>query len=254
MAEFVCTRTSAHTPTVSTSTPWTPAHHASTHKTKPVRLLELGTGHHGKTALLEFPEGWQRTIDLPTQADAWHPLFDDLPQAERSRLRTHADHPVVRRPDGTRTQQGALSFVTKEIGRNGDWTGDRYFDVPAEDYSTGGITGYRCAGELLAALQRGYGPYLHLNNILEEVMAAADEPSGKASRRGAGVTFLEVVNESLTFMAKHARHTEFVAGRIVQAEKYQAHCIEQDAKKKAEFVERMRQARAKKRAAKEVTA
>lgn len=230
------------------ATPWTPTHHASAHKTKPVRLMALDTGPHGKTALLEFPEGWQRTIDLPTQADAWHPLFDELPQDERGRLRAHAEHPVVRHPDGTRTRQGALSFITEEIGRNGGWTGDRYFDVPAEDYSTGGITGYRCAGELLAALQRGYGPYLHLNNILEEVMAAAGEPSGKASRRGAGVMFLEIVKESLTFMARNARHTEFVAGRIAEAEKYQAYCAARDACDKAAFVQRMKAAKAAKAA------
>lgn len=68
------------------TTPWTPTHHASAHKTKPVRLLALGTGPHGKTALLEFPEGWQRTIDLPTQADAWHPLFDELAADDKDTL------------------------------------------------------------------------------------------------------------------------------------------------------------------------
>ena len=108
----------------------TPSAHASTSKAKPVRLLALDDGPQGKTALLEFPEGWQRIIALPTQADAWHPLFDDLTNAERGRLRAHVDHPVIRHPDGTRTKQGALSFITKEISRVGSWTGERCFDVP----------------------------------------------------------------------------------------------------------------------------
>ena len=223
-----------------------PAHHASAHKTKPVRLLELGAGPHGKTALLEFPEGWQRTIDLPTQADAWHPLFDDLAVKDKEKLRKHTAHPVIRHADGTRTQQGALSFVTKEIGRNGGRTGDRYFDVPAEAYGAGCITGHRYAGELLMALQRGYGPYIHLDWILREVQEAAGESSEKPNRSAAANAFLDVVKESMTFMAKHARHVEFVAARIAAAEKYQAYCIEQDAKDKAKFVERMRAAKAAK--------
>lgn len=228
------------------TTPWTPTHHASTHKTKPVRLLALGTGPHGKTALLEFPQGWQRTIDLPTQADAWHPLFDDLPQSERGRLRAHAVHPVVRHPDGTRTRQGALSFITQQISRNGGWIGERCFDVPAEDYVSGNITGYRCAGELLAALQCGYGPYIPLNNILDEVITATHESFDKTGRRGAAVTFLEVVRESLTFIAKHAMHTDFVAGRIARAEQYQAYFAESEASEKAAFVQRMKDAKAAK--------
>lgn len=104
-----------------TTMPCTPAQHTSTSNTKPVRLLALGDGPHGKTALCEFPEGWQRTIDLPTQADAWHPLFEDLTADDKGKLRKHTDHPIVRHADGTRTRQGALSFITQEVSRNGGW-------------------------------------------------------------------------------------------------------------------------------------
>lgn len=228
------------------TTPWTPTHHASAHKTKPVRLLALGTGPHGKTALLEFPEGWQRTIDLPTQADAWHPLFDELAADDKDKLHKHTAHPIIRHADGTRTRQGALSFITQQISRNGGRIGERCFDVPEEDYLAGNITGYRCAGELLAALQCGYGPYIPLNNILDEAITVTHESFDKTGRRGAAVAFLEVVRESLTFMAKHARHTEFVSGRIARAEQYQAYFAESEASEKAAFVQRMKDAKAAK--------
>lgn len=229
--------------------PWTPAHHASTHKTKPVRLLELGNGPHGKTALLEFPEGWLRTIDLPAEADAYHPLFDELPTEERYRLMHYTKHPVVIHPDGRRTRQGALSFITEEVNRLGGWIDERRFDVPAEDYAAGYITGYRCAGELLTALQRGYGPHIALNRILEEVMTAIKEPYGTRGRAGAASAFVSVVEEALKFFAKHALHAKFIGERIASAEISHAYCVEQEAKEKAAFVERMKAAKAAKRLA-----
>ena len=225
----------------------TPSAHASTSKAKPVRLLALDDGPQGKTALLEFPEGWQRIIALPTQADAWHPLFDDLTNAERGRLRAHVDHPVIRHPDGTRTKQGALSFITKEISRVGSWTGERCFDVPAEDYYSGSVTGYRCAAELLDALARGYGPHIIKQHVIKAALQASDEPYGKPSRRGAGTAFMEVIEGALTFMAKHSRHKEFMAAKIAEVERLQATMAELEAKEKAAFVERMKAGRAAKR-------
>ena len=182
--------TASAAPTVG---PWTPAQHIKEGVTKPTRLLELGTGEHGKTALLEFPGGWQRTLDLPTRADAWHPLFSELPKEDVQRLRKHVAHPIIRHPDGTRTRRGALSFVTEEINRVGGWTGERVFDVPAEDYYAGSVTGYRCAAELLEALARGYGPHIIKSYVIKAALQASDEPHGKPSRRGAGTAFLAIV-------------------------------------------------------------
>lgn len=232
-----------------TTMPCTPAQHTSTSNTKPVRLLALGDGPHGKTALCEFPEGWQRTIDLPIQADAWHPLFNDLTADDKSKLRKHIDHPVIRHADGTRTRQGALSFITKEISRNGGFAGVRSFDVPAEGYGAGYITGYRCAAELLQALQRGYGPHIFVRDIIEAAMQASNEKSGTASRRSAGYGFLAVVEEALLFMAKNAKHEQYTAHKIADAEHMRARIEEQDAREKAAFVQRMQAAKAEKRSA-----
>ena len=176
--------------------------------------VALDDDSQGKTALLEFPEGWQRTIALPTQADAWHPMFDDLAEAEHKRLRAHVAPPVVFHPDGTRTRQGAMSFVRVEVNRVGGWLGERCFDVPPEDYNSGSITGYRCAGELLEALQRAYGPHIHLTDILDEVMATQNGSYGKSGRRGEAVAFMEVVKVTMAFFAKHVHHADYVAARI----------------------------------------
>lgn len=225
----------------------TPSAHASTSKAKPVRLLALDDGPQGKTALLEFPEGWQRTLGLPTRADAWHPLFSELPKEDVQRLRKHVAHPIIRHPDGTRTRRGAMSFVTEEVNRVGGWTGERYFDVPAEDYCAGSVTGYRCAAELLDALGRGYGPHVVKWQVIKAAVQASEEPHGEPSRCGAGTSFMEVIGDALTFMAKHSRHREFMAAKIAEAERWQATIAEREAKEKAAFVERMKAGRAAKR-------
>ena len=230
-----------------TTMPCTPAQHTSTSNTKPVRLLALGDGPHGKTALCEFPEGWQRTIDLPTQADAWHPLFEDLTADDKGKLRKHTDHPIVRHADGTRTRQGALSFITQEVSRNGGWAGERCFDVPAEGYGPGRITGLRCAAELLQALQRGYGPHISVRDITEAAMQASNEKSATASRSSAGYGFMTILEDAMQFMAKHAKHEQYMANKIAEAEHMRARIEEQDAREKADFVQRMSAAKAEKR-------
>lgn len=248
MAHFIPADTPLNPATAAPAAgPWTPAQHIKDGVTKPIRLLALGTGSHGKTALLEFPGGWQRTIDLPTEADAWHPLFSELPQEDCAKLRRHAAHPIIRHPDGTRTRRGALSFVTEEINRAGGWTGERCFDVPAEDYYAGSVTGYRCAAELLEALARGYGPHIIKSHVINDALQASDEPHGKPSRRGAGTAFLAIVGEALTFMARHSLHKEFMAAKIAEAESARTTMAELDAKEKAAFVERMKAGRAAKR-------
>lgn len=92
----------------------TPAQHVQADKSKPVILLALmNDGPHGKAALVEFPGGWRRTIDLATQFDGWHPLFDDLPQEDKAQLREHVRARFVNHPDGTRSRPDLLSFTRR---------------------------------------------------------------------------------------------------------------------------------------------
>lgn len=75
------------------------------------------------------------------------------------------------------------------------------------------------------------------------VGAARGSESTKPSRRGAAATFMEVFGTSMALMAKHANNAEFVAQRIADAEKYHAHCLDQEAEEKAAFVARMKAAK-----------
>jgi hypothetical protein len=231
------------------NTPWTPEHHATAKQPKPIKLLELGMGNHGKCARFVFPEGWERCIDLPTEADAYHPLFDDLPSADRTSLRKHAESPVVTGANGVKTQQRALSFTTRTVGRGGYTLDINEFDIPEESYCDGFITGYRCAGELLEALKRGYGPHIDARSIVRAVVQASNNKGAKFSRHGAAAAFLTVVNDALKFLATHGAHGKYIAGKVEQAQEYAAGLAKHEAQEKAAFVERMRQAKAAKSAA-----
>ncbi len=240
-----------NTTDASQSTPWTPAHHAKVNKTKPIRLLELGEGEHGKNARFEFPEGWQRTIDLPTQADGWHPLFSELSFEERQKLRQHVQQPVVIGPDGVRRQNMGLSFTSRTMNKRGYSQDFNHFDVPAEEYADGRITGYRCGKELLDALKRGYGPHISIRDILKDAVNAKSGGYHGKGQWGAACTFINVVEESLRFLAKHSQYADWIDRTIKSEENSIAALAERDAQEKAAFVERMRKARAAKRAARE---
>ena len=171
----------------------TPAQHTQANKTKPVALVELGHGPHGKTALLEFPDGWQRTIDLVTPFDGWHPLFADLALGDRQRLRDHVTPEFVNHPDGTQSRPDPLSFVRRVHSARGKHLHWNYFDIPAQDYAQGATTGYRCAVGLLEALALGHGPHIQLYRVLESAAQASGEGIQETNRRAAGVGFMEVV-------------------------------------------------------------
>ena len=219
----------------------TPEQHAQTHKVKPVILLALGTGPHGKTALLEFPGGWQRTIDLLTEFDGWHPLFDSLQPEDRRSLREHVQAPFVTHPDGTKSRPDPLSFTRRVETERGKLVRFTYFDVPPQDHAEGTITGYRCAAELLEALALDHGPCISMHHLLAEVAVAQRERgSASVSRHAAAVAFLTVVNESLGFFAKRADYRAWLDKRIAGAEKYAQDAAERRAIERTEFVERMK--------------
>jgi hypothetical protein len=232
----------------------TPAQHAQADKSKPVMLLALmNDGPHGKAALVEFPGGWQRTIDLLTQFDGWHPLFSDLPQDDRQRLRDHAIPAFVNHPDGTRSRPDPLSFVRQVQNARGKFLHWNYFDVPAQDYAEGAVTGYRCAAELLAVLELGHGPHTQLQRVLENVAQAAGEGFNNANRRAAAVAFLEIVGQALNFFADRTNHRTWLAEKIDRAEQYARDTAECRAMERAGFAQRMKVAKAAKRKERETT-
>ena len=160
-------------------------------------------------------------------------------------------HPVIRHADGRRTQRGELSFFTRELNRLGNCTAWNYFDVPEEEYSDGLVTGYRCAAELLAALERGNRPFIDVGMVMRDAIKADSDPSGKPGRRGASAAFMEVMAQAVTFMAKHANNALWLAGKIEKAEKqrdaWAARKAAHKAEQRAEFSARMKAARQAKR-------
>jgi hypothetical protein len=225
----------------------TPEAHFKTSPQKPTRLLELGSGPDGDWARLEFDGGWQRVIDLPNERDAWHPMFDDLSDSERSSLRDHARPPVVVWPDGRMTQRGALSCVTRTVSKRGQLKGVGYFDVPDEDLCNGRATGLSVAQELLDALKAGYGPYAPAREIILAAMACSHKKG--PSRAWAASALLEVIEDALGFFARNSSYVDYFAQKTAHDDDLKARLASRDAENRAAFVDRMKQARQAKRAA-----
>ena len=232
----------------------TPEQHSQTNKTKPVILLALGAWPHGKTALVEFPEGWQRTIDLPTEFDGWHPMFDALQEDDMQRLRKHVRAPFVIHQNGTQSRPSPLSFTRDVQTTRGRWLKSNYFDVPEQERSDGAITGYQCAAELLDALSLGYGPFIPVHFVLAEVVKAAKGSFYGASRSAAATSFLDVAGDALGFFAKHANHRAYIHRKIAGAERNRDELAEERAMERVEFVIRMKAAKEAKLKAKEIAA
>ena len=225
----------------------TPSHHAAASKNKPIKLLALGTGPHGKTATFEFEEGWQRTLDFLIEADAWHPLFADVPHTERFDLIDHAKAPFIRHADGTKSRPDPLSFTRVIKSERGRHIRSTYFDVPEQSYEEGGITGLKCAAELLEELARGYGPHLMVHHIVKAAVMASNNNFSGVSQNGAASAFLGIVQMALKFFAEHANHRPHIANQIVRAEKYRDECAQNDLLEKHQFIDRMKAAKEAKR-------
>ena len=225
----------------------TPAQHANTSKAKPIKLLELGTGPHGKTATFAFEEGWQRTLDLPIEAEAHHPLFQALPPAERHRLIDYVRAPFIHHADGTKSRPDPLSFTRRIDTARGKFIRFSYFDVPEQSHDEGSITGLKCAAELMEELSRGYGAHLVPMRIVEAaVMATSDKYSG-TSRNGAARAFLSIVNTALQYFAERANHRPYIADLIARDEKHRDEAAQRHLLERGEFVERMKAGKANKK-------
>ena len=225
----------------------TPAQHANTSKAKPIKLLELGTGPHGKTATFEFAEGWQRTLDMPIEADAWHPIFEALPQEERFRLIGHTEAPFISHADGTQSRPSPLSFTRRICTARGKLLRFTYFDVPAQSYEEGNITGLKCAAELMEELSRGYGAHLMPSCIVEAAaLASSGDYEGK-NQCGAANSFLRVVSQALEYFAKHANHRPYIEELLASAERSREYIAQRNKTESLQFIERMKAGKAKKK-------
>lgn len=234
----------------SETVPWSPEKLRKIGHSKPIRLLELGEGQHGKYALCEFPGGWGRKVGLRARVDAWHSWFWELPSKDRQRIQEHVGFVIRKSPKGVRKQSMGLSFATRPITRRGFAEKIDFFDVPEEVRSAGIATGYRAAAELFHDLRLGGESDWMLRGILRDVVMSEATAEGSPSKEGAASAFMEVVEKALVFMARHTRDDEWLKRRIDEAENTHQESMEQEGQSKAAFVERMRQAREAKRSVK----
>jgi hypothetical protein len=105
-------------------------------------------------------------------------------------------------------------------------------------------------------LLRVGGAWFNLRHILREAMHSGDTPFGsydKADAANVASGFLDVLEVLIAVGARHL-NPAWLKQKIEQSQQAHIEWCERQEERKAEFVERMRQARAKKREAKEVDA
>ncbi|MBS3996113.1 MAG: hypothetical protein KGZ67_02060 [Hydrogenophaga sp.] len=170
----------------------------------------------------------------------------------------------VRKPQTASTVQNRppythLSFIECHTSR-GSWRVSDWFAVPDEDYGDGWMTGLRAFQELQQFIKtqpvsaRGFGPDYHIRQTLDAAFKAMENPSvGVKGKRGAACAFTQCV---LGFLLPMLRMD---TGRfMVEAIAYQQELDDQanarEAQERAAFIERMRAARAAKRAEREALA
>lgn len=139
-----------------------------------------------------------------------------------------------------------ISFVTDQAGRRPFRC---YLDVPPMNYGDGYRFGLSLAAELSVAAERL--PHVPLQQILTECaleLEATQADSGKGSqdRRGAAVAILTSVCHAYVGACKVLNHRHWHAERIRDHERMQHYEDRQRAARKADFVTRMRAAKAAK--------
>ena len=145
-------------------------------------------------------------------------------------------------------QHCGLSFWTITETARGRHLRNCPFDVPAQSYGDGFITGLRKAVEFFEALAR---PELSfgVGSVLSEAFVASQESSHGHSRRGAGCGFLHALKQSLHAAAPMLNVREWAESQINAMQQFEEGEARRRAERNQDFASRMRSARAAKRAA-----
>ncbi|WP_114970219.1 hypothetical protein [Rhodoferax ferrireducens] len=221
---------------------------------KPVKLIELGTGEHGKFARIGFADEVTRPIYLQVMADAWHPIFDSLTSDERWKIRAFfSPFEPEALPGGNVKTKFNLSFVTRVETKAGKFVSENNFDVPAQAYWDGALTGVKMASEYMAAISLRNFECTSLMSIVRDMatclVAEADQELGTPKRGNVAVAFLRELECMLRFSAKHCNHQQYFSDQIAQQTLDIQAWEEKNQKKKTAFSERMREAKKAKREA-----
>jgi hypothetical protein len=155
--------------------------------------------------------------------------------------------PTVTKRDRT------LSFVSTTYTKRGRYIGTNYFDVPAESYGDGNVTGQRAALELMRDIKANADKlgYLGLAQpVMEAVARAMDGPlTADKSTKGAAVGFMDTVLEYFRFGVCAADVETHMTGGIARQIESNRRLDEWYAERKADSIKRMVATRKAKREA-----
>lgn len=183
----------------------------------------------------------------------------------------HIDEVMARRRDadreartvtlcsGERRELSELSFaytVVHEAGSKKHTYRQVLFDAPALHYYEGKARGMQMAGEIVQFYRRHKEEKLRLGHMLREAMQSNGTGYGswdKAEVANVTSGFFEVIEKLIEVGARHL-NPAWLAHNIEQNQQSHVNWCEDRAKRKAEFVERMRLTREAKKAAKEAGA
>jgi hypothetical protein len=150
--------------------------------------------------------------------------------------------------DAIKIHRGELScWVTRTTPR-GRYLSSSMFDVPSEGAEDGYVTGARLALELVRLMRSASLDQRHAigYRVWETCCEAASVPRDDG-RRWAAWGLLVTMNGVLLGGILHTESEAYAAERLADAERNRAYMAARDAKARADFVQRMRSARAAKR-------
>lgn len=151
--------------------------------------------------------------------------------------------------DGTRSRRRLTSFHTERRTKRGRFLEERHFDVPPMEYYQGSIHGYRCMLELLDALNARTSltnAHRDVEEILKAAAACGRRDFNKVSKGNVAQSVLDIAAHALFFFAQNAHYRRFIERMIEDEERHRELVQDSDAKQKADFVGRMREAKAAK--------
>ncbi|MDT3680430.1 MAG: hypothetical protein ROZ64_16540 [Burkholderiaceae bacterium] len=144
---------------------------------------------------------------------------------------------------------GALPFITTSYGKHGKYLARSEFDVPAEAYGDGWLTGMEAAAQFMDAIRENR-PYFSIASVLEAVAKARDDSTGWqcVGRCGAATGFLAMIEAMLRATARDYDCGAWIRER--RDEQAELHA-EAEASRQAEQAERNRAFVARMQAAKQ---
>lgn len=131
----------------------------------------------------------------------------------------------------------------------GRQVGVEWFDVRRESYRDGHRTGYAVFGDFMRWVRSGEANHIQMRAVVDRTFSLLfdDEEVGSAiGRRGAAVGFITLLMSALRFGSIHMDFESFVASQVAEFDAQRQADREDEAERRADFVRRMREAKARK--------